>query len=89
MNFKLSKLLNANVEKIKHFSTKQEIDIFIKRLIIDNNLKLDKSAIILINQLKKSKDFTNSITPKGAKSKQSFNWSNDPANKIFFISFSV
>lgn len=61
MNFKLSKLLNANIEKIKHFSTKQEIDVFIKRLIIDNNLKQDKSAIILINQLKKSKDFNNSL----------------------------
>ena len=61
MKFELSNLLNLNVVKIKQLKDKKEVDRFIRRLIIDNNLTKDKSSIFLLNQLKSSKSFESSI----------------------------
>lgn len=60
MKFELSNLLNRNVEKIKKLNSKSDIDKFIKRLVIDNGLTKDKSSVILLKQLEKSKDFNSS-----------------------------
>lgn len=60
MKLELSNLLNKNIEKIKSLKTKSDIDKFVKRLIIDNNLTKDKSSVILLKQLEKSKDFESS-----------------------------
>lgn len=60
MKLELSNLLNKNIEKIKSLKTKSDIDKFVKRLIIDNDLTKDKSSVILLKQLEKSKDFESS-----------------------------
>lgn len=60
MKFELSNLLNRNIENIKKLKTKNELDRFIKRLVIDNGLTKDKSSVILLKQLEKSKDFESS-----------------------------
>lgn len=60
MKFELSNLLNRNIENIKKLKTKGELDRFIKRLVIDNGLTKDKSSVILLKQLEKSKDFESS-----------------------------
>lgn len=60
MKFELSNLLNRNIENIKKLKTKGELDKFIKRLVIDNGLTKDKSSVILLKQLEKSKDFESS-----------------------------
>ena len=57
MKFELSNLLNRNIEKIKKLNSKSDIDKFVKRLVIDNGLTKDKSSVILLKQLEKSKDF--------------------------------
>ena len=60
MKFELSNLLNRNIEKIKKLNSKSDIDKFVKRLVIDNGLTKDKSSVILLKQLEKSKDFNSS-----------------------------
>ena len=60
--FELSNLLGRNIEKIKKITTKTDLDRFVKRLIIDNDLTKDKSSVILLKQLEKSKDFETAYT---------------------------
>lgn len=60
--FELSNLLGRNIEKIKKITTKAELVRFVKRLIVDNDLTKDKSSVILLKQLEKSKDFETSCT---------------------------
>lgn len=60
MKFELSDLLSRNVDKIKKINSKFELEVFVKRLILDNNLTKDKTSIIILKQLEKSKDFNSS-----------------------------
>ena len=60
MKFELSNLLSRNVDKIKKINSKFELEVFVKCLILDNNLTKDKTSIIILKQLEKSKDFNSS-----------------------------
>lgn len=60
MKFELSNLLSRNVDKIKKINSKFELEVFVKCLILDNNLTKDKASIIILKQLEKSKDFNSS-----------------------------
>ena len=60
MKFELSNLLNRNIDKIKKLNSKRELEVFVKRLILDNNLTKDKTSVLILKQLEKSKDFNSS-----------------------------